>query len=107
MSENAVCTITGNSPVSKTCSSRKQFITEVIVPLNKKFSQKIVPRLRGLYADDDMVIALWDGTAIAVDDRLYDNTYSWYLKMKDGKIMEVIAFFDTIEFTELWQRVKN
>ncbi len=25
--------------------------------------------------------------------------------MKDGRIVKVVAFFDTIEFTEFWNRV--
>src|SRR5688500_18870136 len=105
LADDAVWTITGNSPVSKTYTSRQQFLDEVIQPLNKKFSKKIVPKLRGLYADEDMVIALWDGTATATDGKPYINSYSWYMKMKNGKIIEVIAFFDTIEFTDLWQRI--
>jgi len=105
LAEDVVWTITGNSPVSKKYTSKKQFIEEVIDPLNEKFSRKIMPSLRGLYADGDMVIALWHGKAVVKDGLPYDNTYSWYMKMKDGKIIEVIAFFDTIEFTKLWNRI--
>lgn len=36
---------------------------------------KIVPR-RGIYADGDMAIALWDGTVTAKDGKPYKNTYS-------------------------------
>jgi uncharacterized protein len=42
--------ITGNSPVSKTYASRKQFSEEVIAPLNERLSVKIVPGVRGIYA---------------------------------------------------------
>ena len=28
------------------------------------------------------------------------------MRIREGKIVEVIAFFDTIEFTDLWTRVK-
>jgi len=31
--------------------------------------------------------------------------YSWYMKMEQGKITEVVAFFDTIEFTDIWNRI--
>jgi uncharacterized protein len=105
LAENAVWTITGNCPVSKTYKSRRQFIEEVIDPLNRRFSIKIIPEVKGLYAEGDMVIALWDGEAIARDGTPYKNTYSWYMKMKEGKIVEVVAFFDTIEFTALWYRI--
>lgn len=105
LADNVSWTITGNSPVSKTYTSKKQFLDEVIDPLNEKFSKKIVPELKGLYADGDMVIALWDGTAVAKDSLPYFNTYSWYMRMDKGKIVEVVAFFDTIAFTDLWKRI--
>lgn len=54
----------------------------------------MVPRVRGIYADGDMVIALWDGTATAKDGKPYNNTYSWYMTMKNGRIVRVVAFFD-------------
>jgi len=31
----------------------------VIVPLNLRLSKKIVPTLRGLFSENDMVIAFW------------------------------------------------
>jgi uncharacterized protein len=98
-------TITGSSPISKTYSSRKQFLEEVIEPLNARLSVKIVPRVRGIYAEGDMVIALWDGTATAKDDKPYNNTYSWYVITKNGRIVKVVAFFDTINLADLWKRI--
>ena len=51
-------TITGTSPISKTYTSRKQFLDEVIAPLSARLSKKITPKVRALYADGDTVIAL-------------------------------------------------
>jgi len=76
---------------------RKQFLEEAIAPINERLSVKIVPRVRGIYVDGDMVIALWDGTAIANDGQPYNNTYSRYMTMKNGRIVKVVAFFDTID----------
>jgi hypothetical protein len=28
------------------------------------------------------------------------------LRMRDGAIVEAVAFFDTIEFTDFWTRIK-
>jgi ketosteroid isomerase-like protein len=105
LADNVVWTITGNSPISKTYTSRKQFLEEVIVPLNERLSQMIVPKLSGIYADGDMVIALWDGQAMAKDGIPYNNKYSWYMKIKGEKIVEVVAFFDTLDLATLWKRV--
>jgi uncharacterized protein len=105
LDDDVVWTITGKSPISKRYYGRKQFMEEAIAPLNERLSQLIVPTLSGIYADGDMVIALWNGKATAKDGVPYNNTYSWHMKMKDGKIIEVIAFFDTIDLAELWERV--
>jgi ketosteroid isomerase-like protein len=106
LTDDAEWTITGRSPISKTYTSRRQFLDEAITPINERLSMRIVPTLRGIYADGDTVIALWDGTATAKDGKPYKNTYSWYMTMKDGRIVKVVAFFDTIEFTEFWERVQ-
>lgn len=105
LADDVTWTITGNSPISKVYTGRQQFLDEAIAPINERLSQKIVPTLRGLYADGDMVIALWDGKATANDGISYNNTYSWYMKVKGGKIIEVIAFFDSIELADLWKRL--
>jgi ketosteroid isomerase-like protein len=105
LSSDVVWTITGKSPISKKYYSRIQLLDEAIAPLNARLSQLIVPRLLAIYADGDMVIALWEGRATAKDAVPYNNTYSWHMKMKKGKIIEVIAFFDTITLAALWERV--
>jgi ketosteroid isomerase-like protein len=65
-----------------------------------------VPTVRGLYADGDMEIALFDAEATARDGKPHRNTYTWNMRVRDEKIVAVIAFFGTIEFTDLWTRVK-
>ncbi len=88
LSENVVWTIPGTSPISKTYTGRKEFMDEVIVPLNDRLTKRIVPKLKGLYADGDMVIALWDGKAMARDGVAYNNTYSWFMRMKEEKLLK-------------------
>jgi ketosteroid isomerase-like protein len=105
LTEDAKWTIVGNAPVSRTYNSKKEFIDEVITPFGARLSQRFVPSVRALYADGDMVIALFDGKAVALDHKPYKNTYTWFLRMKDEKIIEVVAFFDTIEFTDFWTRI--
>lgn len=106
LAPDARWTIVGNAPVSRTYASRKEFIDLVISPFNARLSRRLVPAVRGLYTDGDMVIALFDAEATARDGKPYKNTYTWYMRMRDGRIVEVVAFFDTIEFTDLWRRVK-
>lgn len=88
-------TIVGSSPLSKTYASRQAFLDEVINPFNARMTPPLVPTLRGIYADGDTVIILFDAAATTKDDQPYRNTYTWYFQMAEGKVPNVIAFFDT------------
>jgi ketosteroid isomerase-like protein len=105
LADDATWTIVGNSPVSRTYSSRQEFLDVVIDPFNARMQVPLRPSVRALYADGDWVVALFDAAATARDGKPYENTYTWYMRISDGAIVEVTAFFDTIEFTELWTRV--
>jgi uncharacterized protein len=99
-------TIVGSSPRSKTYPSRQAFLDEVISPFNARLSTRLVPSVRGVYADGDMVIAFFDAAATARDGQPYRNTYTWYFRMRDAKVVSAVAFFDTREFDEFWDRVQ-
>ena len=106
LASDAKWTIVGLSTASGTYHSRRDFLDQVIVPFNARLSTPLVPTVRAIYADGDMVIVLWDGAAIAKDGKSYENTYSWYLKMRNGKVISATAFFDSIAFNDLWKRVR-
>jgi uncharacterized protein len=109
LADDATWTIVGNSPVSRTYHSRQEFIDVVIDPFNARMSTPLVPRVRALHADGDWVIALFDAHATARDGKPYDNTYTWHMRFAEAgdspPVVDVIAFFDTIEFTDFWNRV--
>jgi ketosteroid isomerase-like protein len=106
LAADAKWTIAGNCPVSRTFTSRQEFMDVVINPFNARLSSRLIPTMRGLYADGDTVIALFDAHGTARDGKPYRNTYSWYMQMREGKIVNATAFFDTIEFTDFWNRIK-
>ena len=78
---------------------------EVMLPFNARRSKPLVPEVRGLYAAGDMVIALFDASGTARDGKPYRSTSSWFLKMRDNRIVEVVAFLDTVEFNDFSRRV--
>ncbi|MBD2077185.1 nuclear transport factor 2 family protein [Phormidium sp. FACHB-592] len=104
LAPDATWTITGTGATAGTY--RKQaFLDQVVNPTSARLSAPIVPTVRGIWADGDMVIALWEGAATAKDGRPYRNTYTWYFRMQDGKAIEAIAFLDMQKFNNLWTRV--
>jgi ketosteroid isomerase-like protein len=105
LDDNVSWTIVGNSLASKEYTSRKAFIDEVITPFNARMSKGLVPTIRDIYADGDTVIVFFDAEGMAKDGKPYKNTYSWFLRLKSGRIDRAVAFFDSIHFNDLWTRV--
>jgi ketosteroid isomerase-like protein len=105
LTDDAVWTIVGRSLASKTYASRDAFMTEVIGPFNARMSRGLQPTIREIYADGDTVIVFFDAAGTASDGQPYANTYAWFLDMADGKIVKAFAFFDSVAFNDLWQRV--
>ena len=106
LDENVQWTISGSSALSKIYTSKKQLIDEVIDPLNERLSKRIVPSIRNIYQDSNTVIAIWDGSATALDGQPYNVSYAWFMEMKDGKIVKVTAFLDTLDFETIFKRIK-
>ena len=62
--------------------------------------------IRSIFADADTVIVVWDGRGIANDGQPYQNSYVWIMKMRDGKVIDGTAFYDSLSFNDLWARVE-
>jgi uncharacterized protein len=105
LAPDAEWTIVGSSPLAKTYHSKKELIDEVIDLFNARMSEPLVPTVRGIFADGDMVIILFDAEATVKDGKFYRNTYTWYFQMRDAKVVKAIAFFDNRDFDEFWNRV--
>jgi uncharacterized protein len=102
--------IEGHSVASREYASRQQFVDEVLAPFAARFASSSEPfrpiGIRALHADHDTVIVLWDGRGIANDGQPYENSYAWFLKMREGKVVDGTAFYDSISFNDLWSRVQ-
>lgn len=102
--------IEGHSLASREYGSKQEFIDEVLAPFGARFAASPEPfrpvTIRSLHADGDTVIVLWDGRGTANDGRPYENSYAWFMRMRDGEVVDGTAFFDSISFNDLWSRVQ-
>ena len=105
LAANATWTIVGRSVAAKTYDSREAFMREVIRPFNARMAVGLKPDIKGIYADGDTVVVLFDARATARDGKPYKNTYAWFLTFTDGQLVKAFAFFDSLEFNEFWKRV--
>ncbi len=105
LAADATWTVVGNSVVAGAYQGRDDFFRRALQPYNARLSTPAVPTVHGIYADGDVVIAYFDSASTARDGLPYRNTYTWYLTMPDQEIVDVVAFFDSIAFDDLWHRV--
>jgi uncharacterized protein len=105
LSEDATWTIAGRSLVAKTYPDRDSFIREVIRPFNARMRERLIPTVKEITAEGDRVVVRFDAAAIAHDGQPYTNSYAWFLTVRNDRIVDAIAFFDSIAFDDLWNRV--
>lgn len=108
--ENMTWEIVGHSAASRKYANKQEFIDEVLAPFGARFSAEDPFRpiaTRGIFADDttSTVIVLWDGSGMTIAGTRYENTYAWFMKLRDGVVIDGTAFYDSISFNELWEKV--
>jgi len=95
----------GRSAASGRYESAAEFVTKVLVPMNKRFvdSDPMRPtKIRSVYADGPTVIVIWDGGGTTALGTSYENTYAWIFTLDRGLVVEAKAFYDAISFDEMW-----
>ena len=105
LAEDATWEIVGNSLTSRVYTGKEDFMANVIRPFNARMSTPLHPTIRDIYADGDTVIVFFDAAGTARDGVPYRNTYAWFLTLRDNRIVKATAFFDSIAFNDLWERV--
>jgi uncharacterized protein len=101
--------IEGHSLASRQYDDTQQFVDEVLAPFGARFAagEAFHPvEIRSVLADGDTVVVVWDGRGVANDGRPYENSYAWIMALRDGKVVDGTAFYDSISFDDLWTRVQ-
>jgi ketosteroid isomerase-like protein len=106
LAPDAVWTVVGSSPVSGVYKSRQDLLERAVKPISARLATPIKPTVLSIVAQGDVVVVLWEGEALALDQQPYRNSYLWHLTFKDGQITEVKAFLDTYVLNDLIERVK-
>jgi ketosteroid isomerase-like protein len=100
--------IEGRSIASTEYVGKHAYLEEFARPFGARFqpSHRFRPtNIRAEHADGNTVIVLWDGRGIAFDGKPYENTYAFFMQIRDGKVVDVAALTDSISLNELLERV--
>ena len=97
LAPNVTWTIEGSSSPSAGRYDRSR-LDALLTPFSAHLAEPLVPRLRGLYADGECIIALFDASAPRTNGQRYQNSYAWFLTMREERIVAVTAFLDLAAF---------
>jgi ketosteroid isomerase-like protein len=103
--------IVGRSAASGRYATKQAFVSEVLEPFARRFSSDDPFRpvtIRGIHSDEttDTVVVTWDGRGTTTAGTTYENTYAWIMRLRDGRVVDGTAFYDSIAFDELWNGVR-
>lgn len=98
-------TIHGSGRLARTYTSRQAFVREAVAPFAARLQRPVMPTIRYIVGQDNVVIVVWDGESVARDDVPYRNSYVWIFKLSDGKAIEVEAYLDLVPYYAVLDRV--
>ncbi|CCV13944.1 nuclear transport factor 2 family protein [Mesorhizobium sp. STM 4661] len=101
LAPDVVWTIHGSGPVAGTYRSQKDFVERASVPLTSRLSTPVLPEVHNIFADGDMVIIRFDGSATTTSGAPYRNQFVWIFRMKDGSVVEAEAFLDLVAYQQV------
>ena len=96
-----------SGPAARTYHGRQAYVDAAVTRLTRRLSGRVAPRLRGLWADEDHVIVRWDQEGRALDGQPCNNSYAWFFRMRDGRVIAVTDFLDLPAYDALLGRVKT
>lgn len=88
-----------------TYTSRTEFLQEGAGPILTRLTGPIHANVRELITENDVVVAIWEGTATARDGLPYVNNYAWVMTMRDERVVRMTAYLDFMALNELLDRV--
>src|SRR5688572_8136652 len=83
LAPDVVWTIHGSDPVAGTYHSVEDFVARASAPLISRLATPLVPKLHHIWADGEMVIVRFDGSAANTSVAPYNNQFDWILRMKN------------------------
>jgi len=101
LAPNIVWTIRGSGPVAGTYRGLEDFSRRASAPLISRLTGPVMPEVRSIWADGDVVIVRFDGSATTTSGAPYRNQFVWILRMNGGRAVEAEAFLDLVAYQQV------
>lgn len=95
LAEDVRWTIIGSTPWSKTYAGRASVMADLLRPLGRQLGGASIIRAHRFIAEGDHVVVQATGHNTTTSGQPYENQYCWVVRMRDGKMSEIIEYADT------------
>jgi uncharacterized protein len=102
VAEDVTWTVMGTTPVSGVYHSRKALIDQAFGPLLARLEGPLKTKLIDIAADGDRVFLRFQSAGVAEGGKTYNQAYCFAMVMREGWIVEVVAYLDTELLAEIF-----
>lgn len=101
LADDVIWTIHGSDPVAGTYNGKENFVSRASAPLVSRLQTPIVPEVHAIWAEGDVVIVRFDGSATTTSGAPYRNEFVWIFWMKESVVTRAEAFLDLAAYREV------
>jgi ketosteroid isomerase-like protein len=95
LADDVTWTNIGSTKYSGTYVGKNDLVTKLVEPLFGQLKAGIASTIHNMIAEADFVVVQLSCQSETKDGRPYNNTYCHVFRIRDGKIGEVMEYFDT------------
>jgi ketosteroid isomerase-like protein len=95
LADDVTWTAIGHTPISGTSHSKAEYMKNTYLPLQSVFAGGTSCKVKRIIAEADVVVVEWHGETPLAKGGVYKNDYCWVVRVEEGKLREVVGYFDT------------
>jgi ketosteroid isomerase-like protein len=89
-------TATGDTPLAGHYTSKVEYRARVLDPLHERLATPIRPRIEQMLIEGEWgVIRFRSEGVVGKNGADFSMQYTWWLRVVDGRIVEIVGFYDT------------
>ena len=103
LSDKVIWTATGSSPLSGRYEGKKAYREQILAKLHERLETSVKPQVDLILVDGDWAAVNFHTTgAKGYNGVDFSMSYCWLMRVENGKVTEVIGFYDQKKMCDLF-----
>lgn len=95
IADDVAWTVIGSTPASGKFASKQAVIDQAFGPLLERLDGPLKTRFIDIAVEGDKVFLRFHSSGVAKTGLHYEQDYCWAMVMREGRIVEIVAYLDT------------